>query len=187
MSHWHTDPYKEYQWIVADPQLLGGKLAIRGTRLAVSLILECLASGMSLDDIDQSFDCDFPRQALPEVLKVGSEFTDSFHVAACRQYGRASGVRPHRFQNLLRHRWETRVEGPFEWRPREHGRGRRLPLPAHSEPALWRIRFPRPKAVSAIRSRGGERPTATLAQYREQFLALCTEHPIEPVAGQLIQ
>src|ERR1039458_1654904 len=43
------------------------------------------------------------------------------------------------------------------------------------------------KAVSAIRSRGGERPTATLAQYREQFLALCTEHPIEPVAGQLIQ
>jgi hypothetical protein len=31
---------------------------------------------------NQSFDCDFPRQALPEVLKVASEFTDSFHVAA---------------------------------------------------------------------------------------------------------
>ena len=57
---------KEYQWIVADPLLLGGKLAIRGTRLAVSLILECLASGMSLDDIDQSFDCEFPRQACPK-------------------------------------------------------------------------------------------------------------------------
>ena len=82
MSQWQPAAYKEYQWIVADPQLLGGKLAIRGTRLAVSLILECLASGMSLDDIDQSFDCAFPRQALPEVLKVASEFTDSFHVAA---------------------------------------------------------------------------------------------------------
>ena len=82
MSHWQPAAYKEYQWIVADPRLLGGKLAIRGTRLAVSLILECLASGMSLDDIDQSFDCDFPPQALPEVLKVASEFTDSFHVAA---------------------------------------------------------------------------------------------------------
>jgi len=67
---------------VADSRLLGGKLAVRGTRLAVSLILECLAGGMSLDDIDRSFDCAFPRQALLEVLKVASEFTSSFHVAA---------------------------------------------------------------------------------------------------------
>jgi hypothetical protein len=37
---------------------------------------------MSLDDIDQSFGGDFPRQALPEVLKVASEITGSFHVAA---------------------------------------------------------------------------------------------------------
>ena len=82
MPDWQPAAYRDYKWIVADPQLLGGKLAIRGTRLAVSLILECLASGMSLDDIDQSFDCDFPRQALPEVLKVASEFTDCFRVAA---------------------------------------------------------------------------------------------------------
>jgi uncharacterized protein (DUF433 family) len=82
MSQWQPVAYNEYRWIVADPQLLGGKLAIRGTRLAVSLILECLASGMSLDDIDESFDCSFPREALPEVLKVASEFTGSFHVAA---------------------------------------------------------------------------------------------------------
>jgi uncharacterized protein (DUF433 family) len=82
MASWQPTAYKQYQWIVADPQLLGGKLAIRGTRLAVSLILECLASGMSLDDIDQSFGGTFPRQALPEVLKVASEITNSFHVAA---------------------------------------------------------------------------------------------------------
>jgi hypothetical protein len=37
---------------------------------------------MSLDDIDQSFAGAFPREALPEVLKVASEITDSFHVAA---------------------------------------------------------------------------------------------------------
>ena len=41
MSHWQPAAYKDYQWIVADPQLLGGKLAIRGTRLGVDLILEC--------------------------------------------------------------------------------------------------------------------------------------------------
>jgi uncharacterized protein (DUF433 family) len=75
-------PYKDYQWIVADPQLLGGKLAIRGTRLSVSLILECLAGGMSLDDIDEAFDRTFPREALPEVLKVAAELTNSVHVAA---------------------------------------------------------------------------------------------------------
>jgi uncharacterized protein (DUF433 family) len=82
MSHWQPAAYKDYRWIVADPQLLGGKLAIRGTRLAVALILECLSNGMSLDDIDAAFECAFPRQALPEVLKVASELTDSFHVAA---------------------------------------------------------------------------------------------------------
>jgi uncharacterized protein (DUF433 family) len=74
--------YKDYRWIVADPQWLGGKLAIRGTRLSVSLILECLAGGMSMGDIDEAFDNAFPHEALPEVLKVASELTDSFHVAA---------------------------------------------------------------------------------------------------------
>ena len=82
MSGWQPRPYKNYHWIVADPELLGGKLAIRGTRLSVALILECLANGMSLDDIDEAFHHAFPHQALPEVLKVASEFADAFHVAA---------------------------------------------------------------------------------------------------------
>jgi len=82
MSDWLPSAYKDYHWIVADPQLLGGKLAIRGTRLSVSLILECLASGMSMEEIDESFASAFPHEALPEVLKVASELADSFHVAA---------------------------------------------------------------------------------------------------------
>jgi uncharacterized protein (DUF433 family) len=82
MPNWQPLAYKDYRWIVADPGLLGGKLAIRGTRLAVSLVLECLANGMSLDNIDESFDLVFPHEALPEVLKVAAELTDSFHVAA---------------------------------------------------------------------------------------------------------
>ena len=82
MSNWQPSSYKDYQWIVGDPQLLGGKLAIRGTRLSVALILECLAGGMSLEEINESFDSAFPPEALPEVLKVASELADSFHVAA---------------------------------------------------------------------------------------------------------
>jgi uncharacterized protein (DUF433 family) len=82
MSSWQPAAFRGYQWIVSDPQLLGGKLAIRGTRLSVSLILECLANGMSLEEIDAAFDHTFPHEALPEVLKVASELTGSFHVAA---------------------------------------------------------------------------------------------------------
>jgi hypothetical protein len=37
---------------------------------------------MSLEDIDEACDHAFPHQALPEVLKVASELTDAFHVAA---------------------------------------------------------------------------------------------------------
>jgi uncharacterized protein (DUF433 family) len=82
MSDWQPNPYKGYRWIVADPQLLGGKLAVRGTRLSVSQVLECLASGMSPADIDEAFDHAFPQEALADVLKVAAELTDSFHVAA---------------------------------------------------------------------------------------------------------
>ena len=82
MSNWQPTRYKDYEWIVADPQLLGGKLAIRGTRLSVSLILECLAAGMSLEEIDEAFDRAFPHEALLEVLKVAAELANSVHVAA---------------------------------------------------------------------------------------------------------
>jgi uncharacterized protein (DUF433 family) len=82
VSDWQPLQYKDYRWIVADPQLLGGKLAIRGTRWSVSLILECLAAGMSLEEINGAFDRAFPHEALPEVLRVAAEVTNSVHVAA---------------------------------------------------------------------------------------------------------
>lgn len=82
MQQWEPRPYRDYRWIVADPALLGGALAIRGTRLSVALILECLSNGMTLDDIDESFDHSFPHEALPEVLRVASELVGSIHVAA---------------------------------------------------------------------------------------------------------
>ncbi len=82
MSNWQPAAYKTYRWIVADPDLLGGKLAIRGTRLSVSLILECLANGMTVDDMNAAYGNIIPPDALPEVLKVASELTESFHVAA---------------------------------------------------------------------------------------------------------
>jgi len=75
-------PYKNYEWIVADPRLLGGALAIRGTRLSVALILECMANGMTVEEINESFDHAFPPEAAPEVLKVASELASKAYVAA---------------------------------------------------------------------------------------------------------
>jgi len=82
MPDWQPRAYREYRWIVQDPDLLGGKLAVRGTRLSVSLILECMANGMSIEDINDAYGGIFPPEALPEVLRVASELTDAANVAA---------------------------------------------------------------------------------------------------------
>jgi uncharacterized protein (DUF433 family) len=82
MTHWQPSAYKNYRWIITDPDLLGGKLAVRGTRISVSLVLECLANGMSLNDINEAYNDVLTPDALSEVLQVASELTESFHVAA---------------------------------------------------------------------------------------------------------
>ena len=74
-------PFKDYRWIVADPELLGGKLAIRGTRFSVSFILSCMAEGMSVEEIEDRYG-QFPHESIPEVLKVASDLLDAPNVAA---------------------------------------------------------------------------------------------------------
>jgi len=39
------------EWIVCDPEILGGKPCVRGTRISVEFILELLASGADRGDI----------------------------------------------------------------------------------------------------------------------------------------
>jgi hypothetical protein len=48
----------------------------------VSLMLECLANHMTLDDINSAFSSRLPEGVVSEVLQVASELTESFHVAA---------------------------------------------------------------------------------------------------------
>jgi uncharacterized protein (DUF433 family) len=81
MHDWEPAHYRDYKWIVRDPDLLGGKLAVRGTRLSVSFVLACLAEGMSANEIAETYG-PFPPDAIPEVMKVASELLDSEHVAA---------------------------------------------------------------------------------------------------------
>jgi uncharacterized protein (DUF433 family) len=42
-------PWQTY--IAADPTVLTGKPVIKGTRISVELVLECLGRGWSIDDI----------------------------------------------------------------------------------------------------------------------------------------
>lgn len=37
--------------IVCDPEILNGKPIVRGTRISVALIMQCIASGMTKEDI----------------------------------------------------------------------------------------------------------------------------------------
>jgi uncharacterized protein (DUF433 family) len=73
--------YKNFRWIVADPELLGGKLAVRGTRFSVSFILSCLAEGMSIEEMEETYGR-VPHDAVPEVMRVASEIVDAADVAA---------------------------------------------------------------------------------------------------------
>jgi uncharacterized protein (DUF433 family) len=53
--------YKNYRWGVTDTDLLGGKLAVRGTRLSVSFVLACLAEGMTASEIRETYGS-FPEE-----------------------------------------------------------------------------------------------------------------------------
>ena len=72
---------REFRYLVTNPERLGGKPTIRGTRLSVSFILSCLAEGMTYEDIVREYS-EFPRDSLAEVLRFAAEITDRDDVAA---------------------------------------------------------------------------------------------------------
>jgi uncharacterized protein (DUF433 family) len=82
VTDYEPKPYKNFRWIVADPDLLGGKPTLRGTRLSVSLILECLSAGMPIEEINESFASNISAEMIAEVLSVGAELADKPCVAA---------------------------------------------------------------------------------------------------------
>ena len=76
-----TPVVSTHGWIVCDPELLGGRPAVRGTRFSVSFLLGCLAEGMTPDEIDTTYG-PFPDESIPEILRAASEALDRSDVAA---------------------------------------------------------------------------------------------------------
>jgi uncharacterized protein (DUF433 family) len=46
---------EDKHWIISDSDHLGGKARVRGTRISVAFLLECLASGMSVEEIVDAY------------------------------------------------------------------------------------------------------------------------------------
>lgn len=59
-------------WIVTEPDVLGGKPCIRGTRVSVQFILELLASGATQAQILDKYP-HIPAEALTAALKYAAE------------------------------------------------------------------------------------------------------------------
>jgi uncharacterized protein (DUF433 family) len=70
-----------YRLLVTNPDRLGGKATIAGTRFSVSFILACLAEGLSYEDIVREYS-EFPRESIAEVLRFAAAVTDRHDVAA---------------------------------------------------------------------------------------------------------
>ncbi len=74
--------YPGYNWIIVDPQMLGGSPTIKGTRLSVELVLQSLASGMTPQQINEEYGS-FPVECIPEVLRFAANLAKEFpNVAA---------------------------------------------------------------------------------------------------------
>jgi uncharacterized protein (DUF433 family) len=72
---------KNYRYLTADPDMLGGQPFVKGTRLSAAFILSCLSQGMTVDDISRTY-VPITAEAVSEVLKLAAEVLDGGAVAA---------------------------------------------------------------------------------------------------------
>jgi uncharacterized protein (DUF433 family) len=59
--------------ISSDPEILGGKPCIKGTRISVELILEWIASGASVADIHASYS-HLEEEAIRQAVQYAAHF-----------------------------------------------------------------------------------------------------------------
>jgi uncharacterized protein (DUF433 family) len=62
-----------FNYIAADPTILGGKPCIKGTRLSVEFILELFASGATYQEILNTYP-QLTAEAIEEALRYAAQF-----------------------------------------------------------------------------------------------------------------
>ena len=65
----------DFNHIVSDPAILGGKPIIKGSRISVQLILEWIAAGASVKSIVEEFP-HLPEEGVKEAILYASKFLD---------------------------------------------------------------------------------------------------------------
>jgi len=61
------------QYIVVDPEICGGQLTFKGTRIFVKDVLAMLAKGYDWDRISFEFDGHLSREAIAEAIELASK------------------------------------------------------------------------------------------------------------------
>jgi len=65
---------KEFgQYIVADPEICGGQLTFKGTRIFVKDVLAMLAKGYDWDRISSEFDGHLSHEAIAEAIELAGK------------------------------------------------------------------------------------------------------------------
>ena len=64
-----------FECITADPAILGGKACIRGMRISVSLIVNLVANGMTVDEIVEDYP-DLEPEDIRQALKYAAWTVD---------------------------------------------------------------------------------------------------------------
>ncbi len=71
-----------WTWIVEDPEVLGGKPSIRGTRLSALLVARSIGYGMSFEDIKEAYGSiseDAVREAVLFAVKEAEKYDELVH------------------------------------------------------------------------------------------------------------
>jgi uncharacterized protein (DUF433 family) len=79
------------EYIVADPLICHGKLTYKGTRIMVWQILEALARGESVNELEKAWGSRVPKAAILETIRLAtSSFLDADGRLAHRSNGRVA-------------------------------------------------------------------------------------------------
>ena len=62
-----------FKYIESNPEILGGKPCIKGTRISVEFILELIASGGSLDDVVKAYP-HLTKEGVQEAILYAAQF-----------------------------------------------------------------------------------------------------------------